>query len=54
MVDLLPGSEPGRVKRTLQVPAHGVVLVQEKGVSGVPRLLTLALMQAQVLVVFVL
>ena len=52
MIALLPGSELGRVKRTVHVPVPGVESVREREFSGVPRPLIPALVQVEVLAVF--
>lgn len=54
MIVRLPGSELGPVKRTVQTPAPWVELVQETGVSRVPRCSIPALVQVQVPIVFAL
>ena len=50
MIARLPGSEPGRVKLTAQVPVSGVEREREREVSGIPQLSVPALVQ--ILVVF--
>ena len=43
MIARLPGSEPGQVKQTAQVPVPGVERVPGREVSEAPRPLILAL-----------